>query len=245
MFKALASRVTWPARERWFVGLAVALVVFLGSGCAWFGRRPAPADTQAVRESELHALPIAPDVDYAGALDLGDGRKLYHSGRDLLYAEGDQFYPVVVRGYPHLVGPSPGGEAVAFLEPFEFEMATDLYVFDIPARTLRRLTDHHDHGSTLSIKAARWFDDRTLYYLEGYRYGTVSRGGDLWRVDLTSLERRPVVRVMGLGAELEEIVGFEFVPHHKLIRYVVARYDQSGAMRRKSLYCTLDGEPVD
>lgn len=244
MFKVTASRRIWVGRERWLAAFAAALVVVLGSACARFEDRPARDDDRAARESEIHALPIAPDVDYARALDLGDGRRLYHSDRDLLYAESDQFYPIVVQGYPHLVGPSPGGEAVAFLEPFEFEMAADLYVFDILARTLRRLTDHHDHSSTLSIKAARWLDDRTLYYLEGYRYGTVSRGGDLWRVDLRSLEHRLIVGVMGSGSEFEEIVRFELVPGRKLIRYVKTRTNRWGTAVRTSHYCTLDGKPV-
>jgi len=195
-------------------------------------------------ESEVHALPIAPDVDVARALDLGEGKKIYYSDRDLFFTDGEHFYPIVVRGYPRLVGPSPDGDAVAFLEPAEFEMAANLYVFDVPARTLRSVTEHNDETSTLSVKAARWFDEHTIYYLEGYRYGTVSRGGDLWKVDLATMERRPIVRVTDKSDGRFEIVEFEFVPGHKLIRYVVAHYDEYGNETRKAHYCTLDGKPI-
>lgn len=230
--------------HRWVVGLIAALAVSSSLNCAWLNQRLVPFRSKKAQKSEVHALPIVPDVDYAAALDLGNGRKLYHSERDLIYAAGDQFYPIVVRSFPRLVGLSPDGNNVAFLDPFEFEMAADLYVFDVPARTLRRLTEHRDHGSTLSIKAARWLDDRTLYYLEGYRYGTVSRGGDLWRVDVSSLSRRPIVQVMKSEGGFEEIVEFEFVPDRKMIRYVVARHDEFGSEIRNSHYCGLDGKPL-
>lgn len=231
-------------RARWVIGLMALLVVSLSTDCAWLKRRAVSWRGQKGLESEIHALPIAPDVDYATALDLGEGRKLYCSDRDLIYAKDDHFYPIVVRGYPRLVGLSPAGDKVAFLEPAEFEMATDLYVFDVPARSLRRLTEHRDQASTLSVKAARWFDNRTLYYLEGYRYGTVSRGGDLWRVDVPSIARQPIVHIMRNEGGFEEIVEFEFVPDRKMIRYVAVRYDELGSETRQARYCALDGKPI-
>lgn len=204
------------------------------------GRPAAKPEGQEIYESEVHALPIRPDVGYVRAIDLGEGRRLYVTDRDLMYAEGDQFYPVVVRGYPRLIGPSPSKQAVAFLEPSEFETAANLYVFDVPARTLRRLTDN-DERSTLSVKAARWFDDRTIYYLEGYRYGTVSRGGDLWRADLESLSVECIVRIAGGGGKSREIVEFDFLPDTGLIRYVVVSHGEHGAETAQTCYCTLDG----
>ncbi|MCX8038463.1 MAG: DUF4652 domain-containing protein [Candidatus Sumerlaeia bacterium] len=224
----------------WLIGAFV-----LGTGCAHIRPRVLRAKEPQPAVREVHALPIPPDVDFAQALDLGNGRRLFYSQRDLLYADGDQFYPIVVQGFPRLVGVAPGGQAVAFLDPFEFEMAADLYVFDLAARSLRRLTEHRDSGSTLSVKTARWHDSRTLYYLEGYRYGTVSRGGDLWMVDTQSGERRRVVRAMGIAERFEEIVEFEFVPGAKLIRYVVARHEEDGSETRRARYCTLEGKSVE
>jgi len=232
------------ARLHWKVGLMLVLAVWLCTDCARFRPRFLRGRKHETPASELHTLPIAPEVDYARAIELGDDRRLYLSEHDLIYADDDHFYPIVVQGFPRLVGKSPSGRFVAFLDPFEFEMAADLYVFDVPARSLRQATDHRDAASTLSIKAAYWYDDRTIYYLEGYRYGTVSRGGDLWRVDVLTLERNPVVQVMGKGEKSEEIVEFEFVPEAKLIRYVVAQYDESSTEARIARYCTLDGKPV-
>ncbi len=230
---------------RWFTVIGAMALLTLGGGCAQIrpGFLRAKEPQPAVRE--VHALPIPPDVDYAQALDLGSGRRLFYSQRDLLYAQGDQFYPIVVQGFPRLAGVAPDGQAVAFLEPFEFEMAADLYVFDLPTRSLRRLTEHRDSGSTLSVKTAQWQDARTLYYLEGYRYGTVSHGGDLWKVDVRSGERRRLVQAMGIGGRFEEIVEFEFVPGAKLIRYVIVRHEEDGSETRRSHYCTLDGKPAE
>jgi len=251
LFGKKASRTDAPQTVSLWVGQvanlsygAVLLAVALSLDCAWIKARRDSFTARKAPTTELHALPIVPDVDYAAALDLGEGRKLYHTDRDLFYAAGDHFYPIVVRGFPKLVGLSPDGRNAAFLEPFEFELSADLYVFDVPALTLRRLTEHRDAASTLSVKTARWLDDRTLYYLEGYRFGTVSRGGDLWRVDIRSISREPVVRAPKTESGFEEIVEFEFVPDRKMIRYVVARYDESGAEIRQARYCGLDGKPV-
>jgi hypothetical protein len=244
LFKRNVKNVKGP-RRLWVVGLAGVLAIFFCADCARLKGRLFPARSKKTPARELHALAIAPDVAYVSALDLGDNRRLYYSDRDLIYAEGDHFYPIVVQGFPRVVGKSPSGDVVAFLEPFEFEMVADLYVFDVPARSLRRLTEHRDHASTVSVKAAQWYDDRTIYYLQGYRYGTVSRGGDLWRVDVPTGERHPIVQVVGAGGKLEEIVEFEFVPGGKMIRYVVARNDEDGAEVRRSRYCTLDGKPLE
>jgi hypothetical protein len=196
-------------------------------------------------EVRVHALAIAPDVDYAAPIELGQGRRLFQSERDLLYADGDHFYPIVVRGFPRVVGKSPSGNAVAFLEPTEFETAADLYVFDVPARTLRRLTNHFDTGSTVSVKRAKWLDDQTIFYIEGFRYGTVSQGGDLWVADVRTLACVPLIVVTDAHkGEYQEIIDFEFVPGQKMIRYVVAFYDEHGHETRKSYYSTLDGKPV-
>lgn len=236
----MKRRQKYRARRTALFALVLLLSAAFGSSCSWLK----PSKNKNGRESELHALPIAPDVDYARALDLGNGRKLYYSEHDMIYAAGDQFYPIVVRAFPRLVGLSPDGDKVAFLEPFEFEMATDLYVFDVPARTLRQLTSHRDENSTRSVRTAHWFDNRTLYYLEGYRYGTVSRGGDLWRVDIQSVTRQPIVRIMGTGEGFKEIVEFEFVPDRKMIRYVVVKHDDVGSETREAYYCALDGTPI-
>ena len=75
--------------------------------------------------------------------------------------------------------------------------------------------------------------------------GTVSRGGDLWRADLETLERKPIVQIKSGEAGFEEIVAFEFVPGHKLIRYVLARYDEYGEPTFRPRYCVLDGNPVE
>jgi len=196
-------------------------------------------------DRDIQALAISPSVEYATVIDLGRGRRLFRSDRDLLYAQGDQFYPIVMRGFPRLVGISPNGNAVAFLEPAEFETAANLYVFDLPARSLRALTNHPDDQSTVTVRLAKWFDDRTVYYLEGYRYGTVSQGGDLWRVDVRTLVRMPVIKATSAEqGRYREIVDFEFVPGSRTIRYDVAEYDEHGEETIETLHATLGGHPV-
>jgi hypothetical protein len=227
-----------------FAGVLPALLAVAISGCGTI-RAMYEKRFHTRKESEVHAISIPPDVDYVDSLDVGKNRRIYVSNRDLIFANGDRFFPLVVRGYPRVLGLSPNDRLLAFLEPAEFEMAADLYVFDIPARTIRRVTSLEDPATTLSVRTAKWYDSDTLYYLIGYRYGTVSRGGDLWCAKLKTLESHPIVRVVGPSKGAREIVEFEFVPKQKLIRYLVAQHDPYGGEKRKAHYCTLDGKPID
>jgi uncharacterized protein DUF4652 len=87
-------------------------------------------------------------------------------------------------GFQVLSAPSPDGIRAAVLYPVEFEMPADLYLVSGPGRGTRlELTD--SVRATLTPKNVGWLDERTLWVVLGYLYGTVSPGGDLFAVDAT------------------------------------------------------------
>lgn len=77
---------------------------------------------------------------------------------------------------------SPDGARTAVLYPVEFEEAADLYVLAGPGSGTH-FTLGDSMAKSLTGKAVGWLDDRTLWVILGYRWGTVSPGGDLYAVD--------------------------------------------------------------
>ena len=77
---------------------------------------------------------------------------------------------------------SPDRSRTALLYPAEFEEPADLYVLTGPGEGVRfALAD--SLAQTMTAKNVGWLDARTLWVTLGWRYGTVSPGGDLYAVD--------------------------------------------------------------
>ena len=80
---------------------------------------------------------------------------------------------------------SPDGTRTAVLYPVEFEEPADLYVMNAAGEGTRYALAE-SVATTLTPKNVGWIDARTLWVILGYRYGTVSPGGDLHLVDPTT-----------------------------------------------------------
>jgi hypothetical protein len=99
------------------------------------------------------------------------------------------FHPVAgtipdftTEGLGRVVAGSPDRSRTALLYPAEFEESADLYVLTGPGEGVRfALAD--SLRETVSAKNVGWLDARTLWVTLGWRYGTVSPGGDLHAVD--------------------------------------------------------------
>ena len=102
------------------------------------------------------------------------------------------FHPVAggipdlaARGEGKLSARSPDGTRTAVLYPVEFEEPADLYVLTAPGEGVHfALTE--SVATELTPKNVGWIDPHTLWVTLGYRYGTVSPGGDLHIVDATT-----------------------------------------------------------
>ena len=99
------------------------------------------------------------------------------------------FHPVTgalpdftTEGMGRVTAASPDRSRTALLYPAEFEEAADLYVLTGPGEGVRfALAD--SLRESLSAKNVGWLDAQTLWVTLGYRYGTVSPGGDLHAVN--------------------------------------------------------------
>ena len=99
-------------------------------------------------------------------------------------------FDTVVGGLPDLtsddvgriLAESPDHSRTAVLYPVEFEEPADLFVLTAPGQGVHYALND-SIATTLTPKNVGWLDDRTLWVVLGYRYGTVSPGGDLHTVD--------------------------------------------------------------
>jgi hypothetical protein len=78
--------------------------------------------------------------------------------------------------------PSPDRTRIAMLYPVEFEEPADLYVLTTTGTGVH-YTLAESVAVSLTPKNVGWIDPRALWVILGYRYGTVSPGGDLHLVD--------------------------------------------------------------
>ena len=85
-------------------------------------------------------------------------------------------------GMGRVTAASPDRSRTALLYPADFEETADLYVLTGPGEGVRfALAD--SLRESVSAKNVGWLDPQTLWVTLGYRYGTVSPGGDLHAVD--------------------------------------------------------------
>ncbi len=92
-------------------------------------------------------------------------------------------------GLGRVTAASPDRSRTALLYPVEFEETADLFVLTGPGEGTRfALAD--SLRATMTPKNVGWLDDRTLWVTVGWRYGTVSPGGDLHVLDPETGEGR-------------------------------------------------------
>jgi hypothetical protein len=85
-------------------------------------------------------------------------------------------------GMGRVAAGSPDRSRTALLYPADFEEPADLYVLTGPGEGVRfALSD--SLRETITPKNVGWLDPQTLWVTTGWRYGTVSPGGDLHAVD--------------------------------------------------------------
>jgi len=103
------------------------------------------------------------------------------------------FYPIVIKNDTglHVITNnmdsipevSPNGDQLLFITPFAWEEVGELYIYTVADETLEKIIPKsYDDQST--VKVARWFDQDTILYIDGYPYGTVTRGGELREYNL-------------------------------------------------------------
>lgn len=90
--------------------------------------------------------------------------------------------------------PSPNGDKEVMLEGYgEFESVGTIVLKDSKSNTFENI--ELNHGRQWTPKKIEWYDNESLLMIIGYVHGTVTRGGDVYHLNLNTLELTPVIEV--------------------------------------------------
>ena len=99
--------------------------------------------------------------------------------------------------------PSPNGEKQVMIEGLgEFEATGTIVLKELGSELMTNFD--FNHGNQWTAKKIDWYDDHSVLSTIGLVHGTVTRGGDLYHLNLNTLELTPIVE---LPAK-EEVVDF-------------------------------------
>lgn len=111
---------------------------------------------------------------------------------------------------------SPNGQKLLFVSPFEFEMIGSLYVYDFEKESLDKVVEHLEENT---VKMAKWYDDNQILFIEGYAYGTVSRGGVLKLLNLSTLETKEIAKGDNENEQISNVFSENGVWYYEKIVY--------------------------
>ena len=223
-------------KRKWLSLLVIIVFPVLFGSCYLFQNiEVSDHPEEVINGKELQPLLIRPDVSLLREIEVSGEKSLYVSATGIFFQENSEFYPIVASGYPTLVGLSPDKRRLCFIEPSDFEQLSDLYVFDLEKKALRRLTDNLN-GSNRVMRAA-WLNSREIFFIEGYAFGTQAKGGFLYSIDVEGNNRRRVFP-LEKGSE-SRALAFEVTPN-KLLRVQV-----NGDSEGKVVYLNSDGNVVE
>lgn len=128
-----------------------------------------------------------------------------------------------VDSYPAKPVISPNGQRMAYISPYEFEMAGEVWLYRSGDRKAEVLLDRHDFADAETPYLLMWLDDDRLAMASGYRYGTVPSLRLLEEVDIHTGERRTLLEL----PERESILELALVPGGKQLKLTVLLLDET------------------
>ncbi|WP_162848586.1 DUF4652 domain-containing protein [Paenibacillus nanensis] len=100
-----------------------------------------------------------------------------------------------VDDYPSKPVISSDKTKLAFISPYEFELAGEAWLYDAQKDESKKLFSLDDAGDGNSVKQILWFDDDNLLILTGNTYGTISFNQNLYLLDLNEKEHQLLLQV--------------------------------------------------
>lgn len=81
--------------------------------------------------------------------------------------------------YPSPPDISPDKLRLAYISPFEFELAGEVFVYTVEKDSPEKIVDLNDFPDSKSAHRIAWLDDQNLLIVIQSTYGTMSTGGSL------------------------------------------------------------------
>lgn len=136
---------------------------------------------------------------------------------------GDEWLEIsTVDEYPSSPAISPDQRRMAYIAPYEFEMAGEVYLYTAGDREGTVLLGRDSIPDKQTPYRLMWMDEAKLAVLLGYQYGTIPSRRLLLAVDAETGARETILEV----SERQDIREMALEPDGAGIRLVVAEYNE-------------------
>jgi len=128
--------------------------------------------------------------------------------------------------------PSPNGEKQVMIEGLgEFEATGTIVLKELSSKSVTNID--FNHGNQWTAKKIEWYDDKSVLTTIGLVHGTVTRGGDLYHLNLNTLELTPIIEL----PSKEEVVDFSIEDNQVTYEVHIYEDDQmtKGYMETRTL----------
>ncbi len=143
---------------------------------------------------------------------------------------------------------SPDRSRLAYIAPRQWEEIGSLYLYDYSSNDIIALLEGQDFGDQHTPKKIWWLDDEYLLVLEGYAYGTVTVGGELQVVRVSSGE---IAELVGFPEEeRKEIIDLEYLEDEGVYLLDIAHFDEEfleyeiirAELKKDYIYTVIENE---
>jgi len=96
---------------------------------------------------------------------------------------------------------SPNGNLVIYLSPYEWEVLSDIHIYNIETGKNEIVLDQQKIKENMNVevqttpKKLVWLDDRYVIVIMHHAYGTVTKGGNLFVFDIETKELQPLTKL--------------------------------------------------
>ena len=140
-------------------------------------------------------------------------------GKNVIYPENEPPFIQIKKGdgvetisnvdeYPSRPEISSDKLKMAYIAPFEFEMAGDVWLYISSSGDNRKIIFKEEFGADKSAKKLLWVDNDHLFVLVGNKVGTISSNREIYLYDMSSNKTKSVLKV-GENQDIEEITIYE------------------------------------
>lgn len=134
--------------------------------------------------------------------------------------------------------PSPNGEKQVMIEGLgEFEANGTIVLKELASNTIENID--FNHGFQWTAKEIAWYDNDSVLTTIGFVHGTVTRGGNLYHLNLTTLELTPILEL----PVKEEVADFSI--EGNLLTYEVHVYEDDEMIKGHMETRTLELSTIE
>ncbi len=170
--------------------LLILFIVFLLTACASKQQEHSSGEHSSQVEDESGTEEKTPTEKEKDDGDLYDIELNHETNALELKKEGTKTI-VLADNQPSEPINSPNGEYAVYLAPFEWEEISDLFLVNLKDGSQKKLVEGNSESKP---KKVIWEDDKHVLVIIGYPYGTVSVGGNIYRVDIETGEKEALTK---------------------------------------------------